>query len=207
MKPATLSSRASTRRYSSDRNQSASTAGNYALKVAVLYHDDLSRDWAREVHTLARQLVGKDAIRTTWWNIRELNEPAVLAGAVSKAMHSDIIVVAMPADAALPLAFYYWADAWLPHRSPEPGALVALIGLSEQSQAKSLRTREYLRILSRRGGLDFLFDERPLPAAAQACGDHDASWRDAITGAVLRTMAVGGAWRFPRQGRIKRMSL
>jgi hypothetical protein len=94
----------------------------------MLYEDAQTRQWAQEVHTLARGIVGEASVAATWWNISTLSEPAVLAGAVSKAMHSDVIMVAVRTDSELPLAFYYWVDAWLPHRYQEPGALLALLG-------------------------------------------------------------------------------
>ena len=159
------------------------------LKLCVLYHDEQLRHWAQDVHTLARKLVGKTSLTATWWNIQLLNEPAVLAGAVSTAMHSDVIVLAIRAEAELPLAFYYWADAWLPHRYGEPGALLALLAVPEQPQAKAERTREYLRTISHRGGLDFLYDERRLPAANGVTFRPDPRMKDAVSGAVLRTLA------------------
>ncbi|HVM47372.1 MAG TPA: hypothetical protein VMU04_05060 [Candidatus Acidoferrum sp.] len=176
------------------------TSQDYVLKLSALYHDDQTREWAQDVYRLARQLVGKQSVRATWWNIGDLNEPAVLAGAVSKAMHSDVIVVSMRADSGLPLAFYYWADAWLPHRVHAPGALVGLIGVADHAHTKSDRTREYLRILSRRGGLEFLCDERPLTRPSVA----GPTWHEAVGSAVLRTMACGGARlsRFHRTGRL-----
>jgi hypothetical protein len=174
------------------------SAGNadYVLRLCVLYQDDQTRQWAQEVHTLARKLVGKNSLSPTWWNIQVLNEPAVLAGAVSTAMHSDIVVIAMHGEAALPLAFYYWADAWLPHRYQQPGALLALLGLPEQPRGKPERIREYLRTLAHRGGLDFMSDERRLPVASTLSRHPDNRLKDAVAGTVLRTMAyMDGRYR------------
>jgi hypothetical protein len=171
------------------RSKANNGSEKHVLKLCVLYHDEHLRQWAQDVHTLARKLVGRNALKTTWWNVQTLSEPAVLAGAVSTAMHADVIVLAIRAEAELPLAFYYWADAWLPHRYAEPGALLALLAVSEPPRAKVERTREYFRTLAHRGGLDFMCDERPLPVANTIVLRPDARMRDAVSGAVLRTLA------------------
>jgi hypothetical protein len=174
--------------------------GHYALKLCVLYQDDQTRRWAHEVHALSRKLVGRNSLSATWWNLQLLSEPAVLAGAVSTAMHSDIIIIAIRTNAELPLAFYYWVDAWLPHRYQEPGALLALLGQSEEPQSKPERIREYLRTLSHRGGLDFMFDERSLPVAPTLSREPDNRLKDALRGTVLRTMAyMDGRYRHWRR--------
>ena len=177
------------RSYSSGKVKALNGTEKHALKLSVLYHDEQLRQWAQEVHTLARKLVRKTSLTATWWNIQLLSEPAVLAGAVSTAMHSDVIVLAIRSEAELPLAFYYWADAWLPHRFGEPGALLALLAVPEHPQAKSERTREYFRNLAHRGGLDFLADERQLPPANGVSVRPDTRMKDTVSGAVLRTMA------------------
>jgi hypothetical protein len=171
----------------------------------VLYQDDQTRQWAGEVHTLARKLVGRNSLSTTWWNIQVLNEPAVLAGAVSTAMHSDMIIIAMQADAELPLAFYYWADAWLPHRHREPGALLALLGFSDRFQGKPERIREYLRTLSHRGGLDFMFHERQLPAGPLLPRRADDRLKDVVQRTVLPRMAYMDA-RYRQWRRLTQMA-
>ena len=71
-------------------------------------------------------LAGKKSVSTTWWNLNELSQPAVLAGAVSKAMRADVIVVATRATEGFPLPFYIWVSSWLPHYLPGKGTLVAL---------------------------------------------------------------------------------
>jgi hypothetical protein len=51
----------------------------------------------------------------------------VLAGAVSKAMRADVIMVAIRATEGFPLPFYVWVGSWLPHRLRGKGELVALV--------------------------------------------------------------------------------
>jgi hypothetical protein len=147
------------------RAPAAAHEPDYALNVVLVYQDQPTREWAEEVCGRVARLVGDQSIRPSWWNVHELNQPATLADAVSKTMRSDVIVVAIRAGEDLPFAFYLWADMWLPHARRESGALVALIGLPDRSHAHTDRAREYLLDLSRRGGLDFLVQERKLPAA------------------------------------------
>src|SRR5258708_15584984 len=56
------------------------------LHVTVVYEDAATRQWAGEVFERVTKLVGKDAIRSTWWKMGDLSQPAVLAGAVSTAI-------------------------------------------------------------------------------------------------------------------------
>jgi len=137
---------------------------DYALNVVLVYQDQPTREWAEEVCARVARLVGEQSIRPSWWSVHELHQPAALADAVAKTIQSDVIVVAIRAAEDLPLAFYLWADMWLPHARRESGALVALIGLPDRSHAQTDRARNYLLDLSRRGGLDFLVQERKLPA-------------------------------------------
>ncbi len=150
-----------------EQGSTANTGERYALKVVLVYHDELTRRWAGEVDTRVRQLVGEDSLQATWWNIREMNQPEVLAAATDTALESDVIVVAIRAGVELPLAFYYWTDAWLPRRASASGALVALVGLPEHSRQAADEIRAYLRALCRRGQLDFIMEERRLPETSK----------------------------------------
>ncbi|HWX22712.1 MAG TPA: hypothetical protein VN578_22645 [Candidatus Binatia bacterium] len=132
------------------------------LNVLVLYQDAQTRQWAGEVCERVAGLISHDAVRTTWWKMRDLSQPAVLAGAVSTAMRADIIFTAIHAAEGFPLAFYVWVDSWLPHRPQGTGALVALIGLPERMLPQMDRGRDYLRAVARKGRLDFLIEERRL---------------------------------------------
>jgi hypothetical protein len=95
-----------------------------------------------------------------------LNQPAVLAGAISTALRADVLMVAIRATEGFPLPFYVWVDSWLPHRSPGKAALVALITLPERPSLPIDRGREYLRAVARQGRLDFLLEERRLPCGS-----------------------------------------
>ncbi len=142
-------------------------AQEYVLNVAVLYQDAQTHKWARQMCEHVAGLIGSGAVRHTWWKLGDLSQPGVLAGAVSTTMRADVIVVAIQAAARLPLPFYVWVDAWLPHRLPQAGALVALIGLPEPAGLQSDQAREYLRAVAQQGRLDFLLQERKLPVEGE----------------------------------------
>ena len=89
-------------------------------------------------------------------------------------MKADVIMVALHAAEPLPLSFYVWAEAWLPHRFPAAGSLVALIDLPERPNTGSDGPREYLAALAKQGHRDFLVEERKLQPAAGTVQDEDA---------------------------------
>src|SRR5262249_34416018 len=100
----------------------------YSLNIVFLYQDGPTRKWAKEVYERVTHVAGPETARATWWRISDLSEPGVLAGAVSTTMRADVIVVAVRTGEGLPLPFYVWVNAWLPHRAAQTGALVALLG-------------------------------------------------------------------------------
>jgi hypothetical protein len=139
------------------------TGPGRASNVVLLYEDTRTKEWASEVGQRIESLVGRESVRSTWWNIHDLSEPAVLAGAVSTALRADVLVISVHAADGLPLPFYIWVKAWVPHRPRVAGALVALIGLPETLTSRSDHARDFLRAVARHCRLDFLIGERRLP--------------------------------------------
>ncbi len=78
------------------------------------------------------------------------------------AMRADVLVIAIHAAEGLPLPFYVWTQAWLPHRAGSNVALIALITIPERPSLPLERAREYLRGVARQGRFDFLLEERKL---------------------------------------------
>ena len=124
------------------------------------------RRWAAQLCRRLQKLVGREGVRATWWRLDDLGEPGVLAGAVSMAIRGDVIIVALHSDEPMSLPFYVWVEAWLPHRRPQTGSLLALIDLPVAPSARADEAREYLRAVARQGRLDFLVEERKLAADA-----------------------------------------
>src|SRR5215468_9819166 len=146
-----------------DKLVAHSSASGYGLNVTVVYEEAATRKWAREIYERATRLAGVEAIRATWWKLTDLSEPGVLAGAVSTAMRSDVIIVASRCAEGFPLPFYVWVNSWLAHRSPRAGAVVALLGTLAESSSHSGRVTDYLREVARQGRLEFVRESRSLP--------------------------------------------
>ncbi len=127
---------------------------DHALKVAVVYEDHLTREWARDLLYRATQLTGQECMSSTWWRIEELAHPAIFPDAVDAATRAEILVLSVNAKKELPLDFHVWIDAWLPRRQQQPGALVALIG--QETGALSSGVQAFLQAVAQRGSLDFL---------------------------------------------------
>jgi hypothetical protein len=140
----------------------------YILNVTVVYQDSQSRKWAGEIYQKLESILGAKSVRATWWNLADLMQPGVMAGAVSKAIRADMIVVAVSASEGLPLPFYFWVNAWLPNRITSTGALVGLLGLPVPRTSESGRLRKFLRVVARRTRLDLLVAERCAVTATEA---------------------------------------
>jgi len=132
----------------------------YVLNATVIYDDPQTRKWAGDVYQRVESVAGEKAVRGTWWKLSDLAEPGVLAGAVSTAMRSDMIVMAVQSSEGLPLPFYFWVNSWLPHRVQAGGALIALLGAPCPRNAESGRLQKFLRTVARRARMDLLVAER-----------------------------------------------
>jgi hypothetical protein len=145
-------------------------AAEYVMNVTVVYEDAQSHKWAREVYQHIEAQAGPKVVRVTWWNVVDLLQPGVLAGAVSTAIRSDIIVAAVSGSEGLPLPFYFWVNSWLPHRPFGSGALVALLGAPLPRNSQSGRLRKYLRAVAKRARMDLLVAERLLETQSLPSG-------------------------------------
>jgi hypothetical protein len=139
----------------------------YAISVTVVYDHAQTRKWAGEIFQRLEAVLGSKAVRGTWWNVTGLGEPGVLAGAVSKAMHADMIILAVKSSEGLPLPFYFWVNSWLPHRTLGTGALVALLGEEAPRNRESGRLRKFLRAVAKRARMDLLVAERTADGSAR----------------------------------------
>jgi hypothetical protein len=133
------------------------------LNLVLLYEDTQTRKWVREIYEKATKQAGAAPVRATWWKLSDLAAPGVLAGAVSTAMRADKIVVCTRAAEGLPLPFYVWVNAWMPHRVPASGELLGLLGVPTPPSPPSGRIREYLQAEASRTRMRFMLEERTLP--------------------------------------------
>src|SRR5258705_7038341 len=144
---------------------------DYHLNIVLVYEDERTHRWSREVLARMREVAGEQSVRSTCWNIADFKESGVLAGAVSMAMKADIIVAAFCETKKMRLPFYIWVESWLPHHVKRPGALVALVGECEENVGEPGTVGSYLRAVARQAHLDFLIEKRALCGNRQS-GPH-----------------------------------
>jgi hypothetical protein len=134
--------------------------GGYALNVALVCQDALTRQWAGRVRDRMAEAAGPEAVRCTEWKIGDLSEPKVYWEGVAALARADAIVIALHEADRLPGAFYLWVNLWLQERSGLPGALVALVVSPEESNpAAKNETRSYLAAVASQGRLEFFLQE------------------------------------------------
>jgi|HubBroStandDraft_1064217.scaffolds.fasta_scaffold312435_2 hypothetical protein len=145
----------------------------FALNVAGIYQDAITRGWAMQTCRPVAQLAGEERIRNLWYNAHSLSDQGILQDAVRAALTADVIVVSVYAADELPLDLYVWFEAWLPRRPARMGALAALIGVTQPPDSQFVRTLKYLQAVAHKAQLDFIPQERRRPT-----GDHRLSRRD-----------------------------
>ena len=74
-------------------------------------------------------------------------------------------MVSLRAAKAVPPRFYAWAEAWSGCRQRANGTLIALVGLSGRPTAPSEHLQEYLRVVARQAGMEYLLRELSLSPA------------------------------------------
>jgi len=160
----------------------ASDETDYGLKVAVIHHDEAMGALASLALGRAAQSVGLQSFHCTKWSIVSLLDSRVLVRAVQAAVGADVIVVSVRAQGEPPAGLCVWIDSWLPRRPRGNGALLAFIGVCEESPLAPAQMQDYLRAVARRARLEFvaqhttgLFPE-PEPHA------HETFVKEASTG-------------------------
>jgi hypothetical protein len=144
------------------------------VNVTVVYEDAAARDWAKGACEEMFAGASVKEVQSTWWKLDGLSDPAVLAGAVSKAMRADVIMVAIRATEGFPLPFYVWVGSWLLHRLRGKGELVALVAPPKARGFYRNRALEYLRAVAQRAGMPFLLKEPNLAFVARDDSEEES---------------------------------
>jgi hypothetical protein len=164
-------------------NETATTWLNagYTLKVALVYQDALTRQWAGQVRGQMVEVVGRDAIRCTEWKIGDLLQRRVFSKGAAALAQADVIVISLYEAERLPSAFYLWVNVWLQQRSGLPGALVALVVRpQEPSLVAKNETRSYLYAVVSQGHLEFMLQESKQPGnPIEFLGEDIIQWAKA----------------------------
>jgi hypothetical protein len=138
------------------------------LKIAGVYQDNVTRDWAMRTCRRATLLTNTERVHDRWFDINSLSDHGILLDAVRAALVADVIVVSVHAAHELPLDLHVWFAAWLPRRPLRAGALTAFIGVAESPDFQLVRTVEYLQAVARKAQLNFIPQQRRRLAAAPA---------------------------------------
>jgi hypothetical protein len=151
-----------------DRAAMTAVGPEPALNVVVIYQDPLTRHWAADLWDRVGQLIDSGGISRKCWNLSDLAGAFVFAEAVRAAAEADVLVISVRDAGDLPLLLHMWVDGWMPRRAGRAGALVALIGVPARPDVPSGGAHQYLGAIARQAGLDFLPQERRLPAETVA---------------------------------------
>jgi hypothetical protein len=152
----------------------------YAVKVALVYQDALTRQWAGQVRDRIAEVAGPEALRCTEWQISNLKERNAFSESVRALAQADVIVVSVNEAERLPSVFYLWVNLWLQVRSKRPGLLIALVVPSEESNVAAMETRRYLCAVADQGGLEFLLQKRNEPGdPIRGLGENFRRWAKA----------------------------
>jgi hypothetical protein len=138
------------------------------LRVVILYQD-LSTQ-ARAVGTWDRVAasVGMDGISSLAWGTSDLKRPGVFPAAIRAAGEADVVLVSLWSDEMILPELTAWAEAWLPLRGKQSGALAALLSSSPGPGTKPSAVEEYLCGVARRASMDFIMGEHFLPDSPSA---------------------------------------
>jgi len=152
------------RNAAANETRSAWMNARYALNVALVYQDALTRQWAGQARDLMAAAVGLDAVRCSEWKIDDLIEPGAYWQGVAALAHADVIVVSLQEAERLPAVFYLWVNLWLQERCGLPGALVALVVPPEEPNSPAKHeTHSYLSALASQSRLEFFLRECTQP--------------------------------------------
>ena len=167
------------------------TEPGYALNIAMVYQDALTRKWAAQVCDQVTRLASKDAVHCTQWEISRLNDLCVLKDAILMTMVADVILVSIYDAEELPKDFRVWMDAWLARRYLPAGALIALISVPGELSVQTKLARDYLRAGARKGRLDFLLRERRLPVTSRGYFfmEKATEWNDSTTSVLQEALS------------------
>lgn len=132
------------------------------INVTFLYEEPDTRSWARDAYERICLEHGAANVRATWWKMNDLTVPGVLAGAVSTAMRADVVLIAATGSEGLPLPFYFWINAWAPHRTQAGGKISAILGAPDETGARTGRVADYLKAVADQTGMEFQLAERSL---------------------------------------------
>ncbi len=140
-----------------------------ACSIVLVYADVATGARALRVFDRATSRFKSEIdFKVSSWGFDALRDPRVAEVAAKAAADADVVIVAGTTGSKLPDAAHAWLQAWPPLRRHQPGALVALFSGFDPAGFSPAPTRDYLRDLARRAGMDFLTPSRGAAGTARA---------------------------------------
>lgn len=127
------------------------------FQALVLYEDFAAGRRATETCNLLMAKLGDEfELRCSMWKFEVLRNTKLHEMAAAEATEADTIIIAAHGASPLPEEVTSWVDAWLPLRSDQPAALIALVDSAFHRGDRSSAIHEYLRSVAAAANLEFL---------------------------------------------------
>lgn len=126
------------------------------LRAVVLYEDSVVGNRALAMlNSVARGVATPGRLVCSLWKFHFLEQPAFLEAAGADAQRADIVLIALPDAAELPLVVDRWMSSWLAGERRAPKALVAFSGGPSGAPGALPTMLSTLRDAARVGRMDF----------------------------------------------------
>jgi hypothetical protein len=153
------------------------------LNVVIVYEDFETGTHAKKTYDFLVENVRPECQFTNqMWKFDVMSIPKLREIAVRDAATADIVIVSSHGD-ELPAYVKSWAESWL----ESPGTPLALVVLFDRQPPETLRTRDYLVEVARRGKMAFFAQPDDWPDRHAPVGfEQDAGWN----GRTLSSLAM-----------------
>jgi hypothetical protein len=126
----------------------------------MLIYEDLPAAFRAQdvIHRLAAELKPEFDLRSEVWKFDLFAHPQLAQEAASEAVETDIIIISVRQNGALPSLIIDWIESWLPQKAGRQSALIALTGQEagvEPPGDNAQPVLEYLRRAAEAGEMDF----------------------------------------------------
>ena len=127
------------------------------VTLFVLYEDDQTSVQAASAETeLVRRLGGRAALKSSWWKLRFLTHPRVMALATESLQNADVVLLSVSVGSELPLMVKGWLEMELGDQGRHPCAVLALLEKGNAALRQPSPAHAFLSVVAQSGGRSFL---------------------------------------------------
>lgn len=163
-----------------------------ALKIVIMFETVRAGERARmRVERLLKDMKAAPEVETDLWGFDEVSQPELCKQAGTQARDADILLLSAEGT-SLPVPMVDFIEHWLPRKSAQQGALVALLGENKPAPGQLSEAGEYLRQKAQATGREFFCEIAPgqgqgsssssLSSAGTPGGDSHVTWVDTPEG-------------------------